>query len=340
MNTLSVPTVASRSNADPVTGLNAALQRLSSVLPDVEIAAHYATLKRIFELKAQRNAVIVAHNYQVPLIAIGIADFTGDSLAMARFAANSTARTIVVCGVYFMAESAKLLAPEKHVLTPNKHAGCSLAESITAEQVRTLRRQHPGVPVVAYVNTSAAVKAEVDVCCTSANAVAIVRSLNAPRVIMLPDQHLADHVAQQTGVEMISWPGECDVHVRYRGTDIASYQRDMQATVLVHPECPAELQQQADFVGSTSGMVNYLGEHRPARVLLLTECSMADNVSAQYPDIQFLRPCNLCSHMKSITLDGVAEVLEPEQPHAQHQVQLDDLLAARARRSLQRMLAC
>jgi quinolinate synthase len=329
MNTAFAPSVHL-----PAAALNAALYRLSAALPDAEIAAHYATIKRVLELKERHDAVIVAHNYQVPLITAGIADFTGDSLAMARYAAMSTAKTIVVCGVYFMAESAKLLCPDKRVLIPNLDAGCSLAESITAVQVRELRQRYPGVPVVAYVNTAAAVKAEVDVCCTSANAVAVARGLQSRRIILLPDRHLAEYVALQTGMDVISWPGECEVHAQYAGADIAGYRRDMQATVLAHPECPREVQQQADFVGSTSDMARYLSEHQPERVLLLTECSMADNVAMQYPNIQFLKPCNLCRHMKSITLQGVADVLGA----MTDEVQIDEQIAVRARRSLQRML--
>lgn len=314
---------------------HARAQRLATLLPDFEIAAHYDTLQAVLELKARHDAVIVAHNYQAPLITAGVADFTGDSLAMARFAADSQARTIVVCGVYFMAESTKLLCPEKRVLIPNLNAGCSLAESITAHDVRGLRRRYPGVPVVAYVNSSAAVKAEVDVCCTSANAVAVAQGLNAPRLIMLPDRHLGHYVAQRTGLEVITWTGECEVHVKYAGADIAAYRREMNAVVLAHPECPSDVQQQADFVGSTSEMARYLSRHQPARVLLLTECSMADNVSLHHPAIQFLKPCNLCSHMKSITLDGVAQTLR----NLSNEVQVDEAVAVRARRSLQRMLA-
>ena len=309
-------------------------QRLARSVPEPEIALAWPLIERILELKQRHGAVVVAHNYQVPLITAGIADFTGDSLAMARFGADSTAQTIVVCGVYFMAESAKLLSPGKRVLAPNPDAGCSLAESVTAADVRLLRAQYPGVPVVAYVNTSAAVKAEADVCCTSANAVAIARSLGVRRLIMLPDRHLAGYVARQTGVEVIPWAGDCEVHVRYAGTDIASYRRDLQATVLAHPECPREVQEQADFVGSTGDMGRYLARERPARVLLLTECSMADNVALDHPEIEFLRPCNLCSHMKSITLQGVADALERLAP----EVRLDPQLAVRARRSLERML--
>jgi quinolinate synthase len=315
--------------------LNGLAARLAHVIPEAEVLLHLPLLEHIAALKAKHDAVIVAHNYQTPLITQGIADFTGDSLAMARYAAQCTASTIVVCGVYFMAESVKLLCSEKRVLIPNLNAGCSLAESIGAEDVRALRRQHPGIPVVAYVNTSAAVKAEVDVCCTSANAVEVARSLGVPKLIMVPDQHLAHYVASQTGLEIISWNGQCDVHVKYAAVDIASYRKEQNAVVLAHPECPREVCAQSDFVGSTSAMSRYLHEHRPARVLLLTECAMADNVSVDHPEIEFLRPCNLCSYMKSITLTGVADVLA----HRHNEIQLEALLTLRARRSLERMMA-
>lgn len=318
----------------PAPRWNSLRQRLAHLIPSPEIELNLPLLDRITALKARHDAVIVAHNYQVPLITTGVADFTGDSLAMARYAAHSEARTIVVCGVYFMAESTKLLCPDKRVLIPNLDAGCSLAESITAEDVRALRHRYPGVPVVTYVNTSAAVKAEADVCCTSANAAAVARSLGTPRLILVPDRHLAGYVAAQTGLEIITWPGECEVHARYSGIQIEDYRRAAQVTVLAHPECPRDIQERADFVGSTADMSRYLSTHRPGRVLLLTECSMADNVSVQHPGIEFLRPCNLCRHMKSITLAGVAEVLE----NACNEVHLDHTVAERARRSLERML--
>jgi len=339
MNTQTHSTETRHHHHQPHVRLNGLSARLAHVIPAAEVLLHLPLLERIATLKAQHDAVIVAHNYQTPLITQGIADFTGDSLAMARYAAQCTASTIVVCGVYFMAESVKLLCSKKRVLIPNLNAGCSLAESIGAEDVRTLRRQHPGIPVVAYVNTSAAVKAEADVCCTSANAIevalSLAKSMGVPKLIMVPDQHLAHYVASQTGLEIISWNGQCDVHVKYAAVDIAAYRKEQNAVVLAHPECPREVCAQSDFVGSTSAMSRYLREHRPARVLLLTECAMADNVSVDHPEIEFLRPCNLCSHMKSITLTGVADVLE----HRLNEIQLEPLLTMRARSSLQRMLA-
>jgi quinolinate synthase len=305
------------------------------VLPEAEIALELPLIEEIHHLKARHDAVVVAHNYQVPLITAAIADFTGDSLAMARYAARSQARIIVVCGVEFMAETAKLLCPDQLVLLPSRTAGCSLAESITAADVIELRRQHPGVPVVAYVNTSAAVKAEADICCTSANAVQVALSLSSPSVILVPDRHLAAHVAQRCPVQVISWPGACEVHVRFSADDIRDYRSTSNAVVLAHPECPMEIQAQANFVGSTSAMVDYLNSVRPPRAMLLTECSMADNVSVACPEITFLRPCNLCRYMKSITLDSVANTLRCLEPA----IEIDPEIAERARRPIERMLA-
>src|ERR1019366_3765903 len=266
---------------------------------------------------------VVAHNYQVPLITAGMADFTGDSLAMAHFAAQTDADTIVVCGVRFMAETAKLLARARKVLLPAPEAGCSLAESITAADVRSLRTRYPGVPVVAYVNTTAAVKAEGDV----------VKSLGSPRVIFLPDRYLASFVAERVACEVIPWPGSCEVHDRFSAEDIYPY-RGTGVRVLAHPECPPDVQAAADFVGSTASMIDYLGAARPDRVLLRTECSMADNVLLARPDIQFERPCNLCRHMKTVTLDKVRDALRD----GRCAIDIDPQIAERARRPLQRMV--
>jgi quinolinate synthase len=307
--------------------------RLGRVMPDAEAWAHLPLIEDIRELKAAHGAVVVAHNYQVPLITAGIADFTGDSLAMAHFAAQTDADTIVVCGVRFMAETAKLLSPARKVLLPAREAGCSLAESITAADVRSLRTRYPGVPVVAYVNTTAAVKAEVDVCCTSANAVDVVKSLGSPRVIFLPDRYLASFVAERVACEVIPWPGSCEVHDRFSAEDIYPY-RGTGVRVLAHPECPPDVQAAADFVGSTATMIDYLGAARPDRVLLLTECSMADNVLLARPDIQFERPCNLCRHMKTVTLDKVRDALRD----GRCAIDIDPQIAERARRPLQRMV--
>ncbi len=311
------------------------ISRLAHVVPSAEIALSLPLIGSIVALKRERNAVVVAHNYQSPLITAGIADFVGDSLAMARYAARCDAPVIVVCGVEFMAETAKLLCPDKTVLLPNLQAGCSLAASISPQDIRNLRERHPGTPVVAYVNTSAAVKAEVDICCTSANAVSVARSLRAHKIIMVPDQHLAGYVAACTGLEIVSSQGQCEVHVKYSGVDIDDYRATTGAVVLAHPECTRDVQQRADFVGSTSAMADYLSERRPRRVLLLTECSMADNVAMLHPEIEFLKPCNLCSYMKSITLNNVELVLQD----GSNEIMIDPATAARARRPIERMLA-
>ena len=308
--------------------------RLARVVPEAECALWLPLIEEIRELKAARQAVVVAHNYQVPQITAGIADFTGDSLAMARFAADAAAATIVVCGVRFMAETAKLLNPRRTVLLPAPDAGCSLAESVRPADVRELRARYPGVPVVAYVNTTAAVKAEADICCTSANAVEVVTSLARPRVIMLPDRYLGGFVAARVACEIIAWPGSCEVHERYSAADIAPY-RERGVCVLAHPECPPDVQEAADFVGSTSAMADYLAATRPVRALLLTECSMADNVTLSLPQIRFERPCNLCPHMKLVTLEKVRDALRDGGPA----VVIEAETAALARRPLQRMLA-
>ncbi len=291
-------------------------------------------IRDIERLKAQRNALLLAHNYQTPEIFHGVADRQGDSLALARHAARSDAAVIVMCGVRFMAETVKLLCPEKTVLLPDLDAGCSLAASVTPEDVRALRRRHPGVPAVCYVNTSAAVKAECDLCCTSANAVEVVESLGAPCAILLPDEHLARYVAERTQVDIISWHGHCEVHERFSASEVAEYRAATGAYVLAHPECPADVQSVADYVGSTSAMIAELGARQPECALLLTECSMADNVASVYPRIRFLRPCNLCPHMKRITLANIRDCLERLVPAID--VPLD--IAERARSSITRML--
>ena len=309
------------------------MNRLSRVMPDVEARAYLPLIAEIQDLKQRYDAVVVAHNYQIPAITAGIADYTGDSLAMARYAAGTDAGTIVVCGVRFMAETTKLLSPDREVLLPAPEAGCSLAEAITAADVRRLRARYPGVPVVAYVNTSAAVKAEADLCCTSANAVEVVESLVSDQVIVLPDRYLTAYVAERVSCEIIAWPGACEVHERFSAKDIAAY-RDGEVYVLAHPECPEDVQAAADFVGSTSAMIERLRQRRPARALLLTECSMADNVRMELPEVHFERPCNLCPHMKATTLEKVRDALLTRT----HSVAIEPELAARARRPLQKML--
>lgn len=310
--------------------------RVRRVIPPVEWLAFSDDVDAILALKRERNAIILAHNYQTPEIYHCVADIVGDSLSLARKAIKVEADVIVLAGVHFMAETAKLLNPDKTVLIPDRRAGCSLADSITAEDVRLMRQRYPGVPVVTYVNTSAAVKAESDICCTSGNALAVVRSLDAPRVIMLPDEYLAKNVAAQTDVEIITWKGHCEVHERFTANDIREF-RDAHpgVTVLAHPECPPEVVAEADFAGSTAAMSDYVGQHRPARVVLMTECSMSDNVAVEHPEVEFIRPCNLCPHMKRITLANIRAALE----HNRHVVSIDPKVETRARHAVERMLA-
>jgi quinolinate synthase len=310
-------------------------ERVSSVIPPIEWPAFAGDVDAILRLKRERNAVILAHNYQTPEIFHCVADIVGDSLALAREATRTQADVIVLAGVHFMAETAKLLNPEKTVLIPDRAAGCSLAESITAADVRLLRQRYPGVPVVTYVNTSAAVKAESDICCTSGNARKVIESLGVERVIMLPDEYLAQNVARETGVKIISWAGHCEVHERFTAAEIRTLREQHPGVVvLAHPECPPDVVEEADFAGSTAAMIDYVGARKPPRVVLLTECSMSDNVAAQHRDIEFVRPCNLCPHMKRITLPKIRRALET----MRHAVTIDAAVAEPARRAVQRML--
>ena len=314
-------------------------ERVAHVIPRVEWPLHAPYVAAINRLKRERNAVILAHNYQVPEIFYTVADIVGDSLALAMKAAETDADVIVLCGVHFMAETAKLVNPSKTVLVPDLKAGCSLAESITGADVRLLRERYPGVPIVTYVNTSAEVKAESDVCVTSGNALQIVEALGVPRVVFLPDEYLAKYVASKTGVEIVAWKGHCEVHERFTGSDVRRFREDDPSLVVIaHPECPPDVLAEADFVGSTQGMTEYVGSlsaaQPAARVLLMTECSMADNVSGRYPSVEFVRPCNLCPHMKRNTLPKVLHSLEA----MEFEVTIDPSVAERARRSVQRML--
>ena len=310
-------------------------ERLRGLVPDLEWPAHAPYVAAINRLKAERRAVVLAHNYQTPEIFHGVADVTGDSLLLAREAARAEADVIVLCGVHFMAETAKILNPARTVLIPDLQAGCSLADSITAEDVRRLRQRHPGVPVVTYVNTSAAVKAESDVCCTSANAVRVVEALGVPRVIFLPDEYLGRWVASQTRTEVILWKGHCEVHERFTAEDLRTFRRQWPgARVLAHPECPPEVLAEADYVGSTSGMEAHVEQVRPARVVLVTECSMSDNLQARFPQVEFVRPCALCPHMKRITLPGILRALQT----LEHRVEVPADVAGRARAAVERML--
>jgi quinolinate synthase len=310
--------------------------KVSHKIPAIEWPVFSGDIEAINRLKRERNAVILAHNYQTPEIYHCVADIVGDSLALAREAAEADADVIVLAGVHFMAETAKLLNPNKTVLIPDLHAGCSLAESITPENVRGLRRRYPGVPIVTYVNTSAAVKAESDICCTSGNARKIIESLGAPRVIMIPDEYLAKNIAAETGVEIITWKGHCEVHELFGTEEVAQLREDYPGVViLAHPECAPDVVQASDFSGSTAAIANYVAKERPERVALLTECSMSDNIAIQYPELEFIRPCNLCPHMKRITLANIRRSLET----MRHEVTIDPATAARARRSVERMLA-
>jgi quinolinate synthase len=310
-------------------------ERLRGILPDVEIAALAPLIEEIDELKARRNAVVLAHNYMTPDIYHGVADLKGDSLALARMAAKTDADVIVMAGVHFMAETAKIINEAKTVLIPDMGAGCSLAESITAADIRLLRERYPGVPVVTYVNTSAEVKAESDICCTSGNAVQVVESLGTDRVIFLPDQYLGRWVATQTDVQIILWEGSCIVHERFTGEELRAYRASYPGIqIIAHPECPPDVLQEADFVGSTSGMIDWVKRQRPERVVMVTECSMSDNVAAEVPETDFVRPCNLCPFMKKITLAGIRDSLRD----MKEEVLVDPAVAAKARVAVQRML--
>jgi quinolinate synthase len=311
-------------------------QRVKSVIPPMEWPVFADDIEAILDLKRRRNAVILAHNYMTPEIFHCVSDIVGDSLALAREATKVDADVIVLAGVHFMAETAKLLNPAKTVLIPDTRAGCSLAASITAADVRLMRERHPGVPIVTYVNSSAAVKAESDICCTSGNAKKVVESLGVDRVIMLPDEYLAQNIAAQTKVKIIAWAGHCEVHERFTAAEVRALRGDHPGvTILAHPECPPEVIAEADYTGSTADMSAYVGREKPGRVVLLTECSMADNVSAHHPDVDFVRPCNLCPHMKRITLGNIRTALE----EMRYEVNIDPAIAVRARQSVERMLA-
>ncbi len=311
-------------------------ERVRRVIPKAEWMSFEDDVEAILELKRRRNAVILAHNYQTPEIFHGVADIVGDSLALARKAIDVEADIIVLAGVHFMAETAKLLNPDKTVLIPDMGAGCSLADSITPADVALLREAHPGVPIITYVNTSAAVKAVSDICCTSGNAKQVVESLGVPRVLMIPDEYLARNVARETSVEVLAWHGHCEVHELFTADDVRQLRENYPGvTVLAHPECPPDVVAEADFAGSTAVMSDFVGQQRPARVVLLTECSMSDNVAVHHPDVEFIRPCNVCPHMKRITLANIRVALEENR----HEVTVDPKVAVAARRAVERMLA-
>ena len=308
--------------------------KISKAIPDIEWTFHAPYIYEINKLKKEKNAVILAHNYQTPEIYHGISDFSADSLALAIEASKTKADIIVMCGVHFMAETAKLMNPKKKVLLPDMKAGCSLSSSITGDDVRMLKRKNPGVPVVSYVNTSADVKAETDVCCTSANAVKIVNSLGTKKVIFLPDDYLAKYVASQTNVEIISWKGTCEVHEQFTDTEINEIRKNNpDIKVIAHPECPPDVINASDFAGSTSGMIKYVKENQPKKVMMVTECSMSDNIQIDNPNVEFIRPCNLCPHMKRITLPKILDCLKNET----NEILMSEDIIRKARKSVEKM---
>ncbi len=309
-------------------------KKISKHVPEIEWKIHAPLIEKINKLKKEKNAVILAHNYQTPEIYHGVSDIAADSLALAVEASKTTADIIILCGVHFMAETAKLMSPEKRVFIPDMKAGCSLAESLTGEDVRLLKKQYPGVPVVSYVNTSADVKAETDVCCTSANAVKVVESLKTDQVIFLPDQHLANFVAKQTKVKIISWKGSCIVHEQFSAKEIEDIRKNNPGIkVIGHPECPSDVLDACDFAGSTGGMIDYVKKNQPKKVMLVTECSMSDNVQSDNPNVEFIKPCNLCPYMKKITLEKILDCLENEK----NEIFIEKKIADAARKSVKRM---
>ena len=310
-------------------------QKVSKVIPEIEWAFHAPLIHKINMLKKEKNAVVLAHNYQTPEIFHGIADIAADSLALAVEAKKTDADIIVLCGVHFMAETAKLMNPSKKILLPDMGAGCSLAESITGKDVRMLKEKYPSVPVVTYVNTSAEVKAESDICCTSANAVRVVESLGVDKVIFLPDQYMAKYVQTKTKVQIISWIGTCIVHERFSAHEIKDIKKqNPEIVILTHPECPPEVIASSDFTGSTSGMSQYVKKNQPSKVMLVTECSMSDNVQVENPNVQFIKPCNLCPHMKTITLPKILDCLEKET----NEILIPEVISRKARKAVERMV--
>ena len=309
-------------------------KKISKFIPETEWKIHAPLIEKINKLKKEKNAIILAHNYQTPEIYHGVADIAADSLALAVEAAKTSADKIIMCGVHFMAETAKLMNPTKKVFLPDMQAGCSLASSITGKDVRLLKEKYPGVPVVSYVNTSADVKAETDICCTSANAVKVVESLNVDKVIFLPDQYLADYVAKNTKVKIIAWKGTCIVHEQFTEKEIKDIKtQNPGIKVIAHPECPPDVIAASDFAGSTSGMIKYVKDNQPKKVMLVTECSMSDNVEADNPNVSFIKPCNLCPYMKKINLEKILDCLENDT----NEIILDNKTIEAARKSVIRM---
>ena len=311
-------------------------QRVSKVIPEIEWSFHAPLIHKINMLKKEKNAVVLTHNYQTPEIFHGVSDVAADSLALAVEASKTEADIIILCGVHFMAETAKLMNPKKKVLLPDMGAGCSLASSITGKDVRLLKEKYPGVPVVSYVNTSAEVKAESDICCTSANAVQVVESLGASKVIFLPDQYMAKYISTKTKVQIISWVGTCIVHKRFSAQEIYDVKKQNPGIkILSHPECSPEVIAVSDFTGSTTGMAKYVAKNQPEKVMLVTECSMSDNVQIENPNVQFVRPCNLCPYMKTITLPKILDCLETET----NEILIPEIISRKARKAVERMAA-
>ena len=321
-------------NAEIKTSTDHIFNKISKVVPEIEWKIHAPLIHKINKLKKEKNAVILAHNYQTPEIYHGVADFSSDSLALAIEASKTKADIIVMCGVHFMAETAKLMSPAKKVLLPDMTAGCSLSSSITGKDVRLLKEKYPGVPVVSYINTSADVKAETDICCTSANAVKVVESLGVKKVIFLPDHYLGKYVASKTNVEIISWKGTCVVHEQFNAKEIEEIKEQNPGIIVIaHPECPPDVIKASDFAGSTSGMSEYVKKNQPKKVMMVTECSMSDNVQVENPNVEFIKPCNLCPYMKKITLSKILNCLQKEN----NEIIIPDNLMKKAKLSVERM---
>lgn len=309
--------------------------RMSRVVTPPDFAIYAPYIRAINTLKKERNAVILGHNYMTPEIFHGVSDFVGDSLQLAMKAQKVDAEVIVQAGVHFMAETSKILSPEKTVLMPDMAAGCSLAESITADGIEEMRAKYPGAPVVSYVNTTAEVKAASDICCTSSNAKQIVNAMDSETVIMTPDQYLAQNVANEADKNVVYWPGSCIVHEQYTAQDLRDFRKWNPGTRLIaHPECPPDVVAEADFSGSTSGIMKYVTDEKPEKAMLITECSMASNIADNLPEVDFVGPCNMCPYMKKITLEKILYVLHT----MEGQVEVDADVAEKARLSVQAMI--
>ncbi len=309
--------------------------KLKKSIPDLEWPVLAPYIFEINKIKKKNDFVILAHNYQTPDIFYGIADVVGDSLGLAIKGSKVKEKNILMCGVHFMAETAKIMSPEKKVYLPDMKAGCSLAESITAEDIRKLKKKYPNVPVVTYVNTSADVKSETDICCTSANAVKVVESLGVDEVIFLPDEYLAKYVSLNTNVKIISWKGKCEVHEKFSKKDvleIKSRYKDLE--VVSHPECPPDVIAASDFTGSTGSMINHVKNTKAKNIFLVTECSMSDNVQIENPNINFVKPCNLCPHMKKIELPKILDCLK----NYNNEIKIDQDIAKNAKKAISRMI--